>query len=141
MNSAKTLLMDTLVTRCKEEAIYINLVLDSQDARFIGWSAANSDNARNAVTALEMALSHPVQTRNLAVRTDGAMKYCSTEFENFVNQKGISYHHCLSSLATSKIPLHRMLTRLSSSLDRETSNLELDDALSKINEKLNASFT
>ena len=141
MNSAKTLLMDTLVTRCKEEAIYTNLVFDPQDGRFIGWSVATSDDARNTVTALAMALSHQVQTPHLVVQTDGAIKYRSAEFENFVNQKGISHHHCLSPLATSQIPLHRMLTRLSCSLDRETSNLDSDDALRKINEKLTSSFT
>ena len=133
--------MDTLVTRCKEQAIYINLVCDSEDAKFIGWSVATSDDARNAVAALEMALSHQVQMRDLVVQTDWAIKHRAVEFENFVNQKGISHHHCLPSLPTSNMPLHRMLTMLSSSLDREISNLEPDDALRKINEKLTASIT
>lgn len=136
MNSAKTLLMDTLVTRCKEEAIYINLVCDSEDTKFIGWSVATSDDARNAVVALEMALSHQVQMPHSIVHTDGAIKYRAAEFENFVNQKGISHHHCLPSLATSEMPLHRMLTMFSSSLDREISNLDSDDAVRKINEML-----
>lgn len=136
MNSAKTLLMDTLVTRCKEQAIYINLMCDSEDAKFIGWSVATSDDARNAVVALEMALRHQVEMPHLIVHTDGAIKYRAAEFENFVNQKGISHHHGLPSLATSKTPLHRMLTMFSSSLDREISNLDSDDAVRKINEML-----
>lgn len=133
--------MDTLVTRCKEEAIYTNLVFDSQDGRFIGWSVATSDDARNAVTALEMALSHQVQTPHLVVQTDGAIKYRSAEFENFVIRKGISHHHCLPSLSATKMPLHGMLTRLSSGLDGEISNLDSNDALRKINETLTASIT
>ena len=74
-----------------EGFVYLFLITDAYSRKIVGWSISRNLGAKNAVTALHMALSQlPAGAKNLVHHSDRGVQYCSSKYVVVLNKHEIS---------------------------------------------------
>lgn len=69
---------------------YLFLVTDAYSRKIIGWDLSDTMEARNAVTALKMALRQlPDKYKDIYHHSDRGSQYCSSEYVKLLNRNNI----------------------------------------------------
>lgn len=70
--------------------IYLFLITDAYSRKIIGWSVSQDLEAKNAVSALQMALRQlPDQISDIFHHSDRGVQYCSEEYVKLLKKRGI----------------------------------------------------
>lgn len=81
---------DITYLRTKRGFIYLFLITDAYSRKIVGWSLANTLDAKNAVSALRMALRQlPDYVTEIYHHSDRGSQYCSSEYVKLLIKRKI----------------------------------------------------
>lgn len=74
-----------------EGFVYLFLITDAYSRKVVGWSLSKSLEAKNAITALDMALGQlPTTGTPLIHHSDRGVQYCSSEYVKTLDKRNIN---------------------------------------------------
>lgn len=82
---------DITYVETAEGFVYLFLVTDAYSRKVVGWSLSKSLEAKNAITALHMALGQlPATAGSLIHHSDRGVQYCSSKYVNVLGKHDVN---------------------------------------------------